>query len=291
LAHILAIVIERATGLAAYCAQSSQFVVPSLELFTTGFVLIFYRTVEKTQSPKGLILATAFFAGTGALHSYKIVALSDLGFKFTDVRIFLPALTITVILILLFFDLLLLAFKVNWRPVRRWMLRPKSAIDLFEVKYLHPYSNLPSRLFFFWLNPFLRQGYSRPLEIEHLGKLPESEKTNKHYQDFCGIFDSIIDKERGIISPCQLWKCYIKFCSPQWIFGGILRLFTDLVGFVAPLSVHVILTYISTTSTNGHRSTSNNQHLLNTTSLLDENRCVCNHCQIFVYIFLVIFVF
>jgi hypothetical protein len=50
------------------------------------------------------------------------------------------------------------------------------------------------------------------------------------------------------VSTGHLWRCYLKFTCPRWILGGVLRLLTDLVGFVAPLSVNVILTYVAHTN-------------------------------------------
>ena len=57
-------------------------------------------------------------------------------------------------------------------------------VDLKNVKYLHHYSTLPSRISFYWLTPLLWLGYKQPLEEEDLGELPPEESTNRQFQRF-----------------------------------------------------------------------------------------------------------
>ena len=46
------------------------------------------------------------------------------------------------------------------------------------------------------------------------------------------------------MSPAQLWSALLSFAGPQWSVGGILRLLTDGTGFVAPLALSAIVTYV-----------------------------------------------
>lgn len=53
-----------------------------------------------------------------------------------------------------------------------------------NIRYLHNYSTLPSRITFYWFTGLLRLGYWHPLEEEDLGELPEEEKTSTQLNRF-----------------------------------------------------------------------------------------------------------
>ncbi|CAG0912864.1 unnamed protein product [Notodromas monacha] len=247
---------------AAVCVQNSQMALPTLEALTALLFMVLMSVAERAAAPKCLLVATVYFFVDGVCRWHKVPELLSVGYAWTDARIALEFAGALCVAAVLLADVWLVCAVVYVRKFRRaedahmqhksiWSrLLPRrnlmdSAMDLFQVRYLHPFSNLPSRLFFFWLNPFLGKGFARPLEVDSLGKLPEGEKTRVQH----AVFTELLKKRAaGMVNPKQLWKCYFEFCCPDWILGGCLRLLTDFVGFLAPLSVNVILTYVAAQS-------------------------------------------
>ncbi|XP_046390100.1 ATP-binding cassette sub-family C member 9 isoform X2 [Ischnura elegans] len=128
--------------------------------------------------------------------------------------------------------------------------------------YRHAAANAFSKGLFYWLTPLLRLGYSRPLELEDLGRLPEEESTKVHFERFKQIFEE--EKKRSAKgSPLptsggrpkaafgkkvSLWRCYLRFCWPLFTLGGFLKLLGDSAGLVGPLAISVIIDYASASS-------------------------------------------
>lgn len=115
--------------------------------------------------------------------------------------------------------------------------------------YQHDRSNLPSRATFFWLNPLLLAGYWTPLEHRHLGPLPDEHKAAVLGRRIRRLL--LPDKTPG---SCQsgtnsLWRCYWSFSWPAILLGGLLKFFGDLVGYVAPLGIQVVVAYLNASST------------------------------------------
>ncbi|KAG8232068.1 hypothetical protein J437_LFUL011614 [Ladona fulva] len=132
-----------------------------------------------------------------------------------------------------------------------------------SVIYKHAQANAFSKAIFYWLTPLLRLGYTKPLELEDLGRLPDEEKTRCHFDRFHRIVEE--EKRRcakGITNSeaadggktkvpggkLSLWRCYFRFSWPLFTLGGLLKLLGDSAGLVGPLAISVIIDYISGTS-------------------------------------------
>ncbi|XP_071446866.1 ATP-binding cassette sub-family C member Sur isoform X2 [Hetaerina americana] len=134
--------------------------------------------------------------------------------------------------------------------------------------YRHAAANAFSKGLFYWLTPLLRLGYSRPLELEDLGRLPDEESTKSHFDRFKQIFDE--EKKRsakGTPPPpgggrskavferrVSLWRCYLRFCWPLFTLGGFLKLLGDSAGLVGPLAISVIIDYASASTTSTYEA-------------------------------------
>lgn len=108
--------------------------------------------------------------------------------------------------------------------------------------YLHNQSNLLSKATFFWLNPLLMAGFSTPLEQRHLGPLPEDYKASHLGEEIRKTLDTTTVKP-------SLWRCYWNFSWRAILLGGWLKFAGDLVGYVAPLGIQVIVNYVNVSAT------------------------------------------
>lgn len=114
--------------------------------------------------------------------------------------------------------------------------------------YLHGQSNLLSKATFFWLNPLLKAGFSTPLEQRHLGPLPDEYKASQLGQQIRRLLD---------VQTPNLWKCYWAFSWQALLLGGWLKFAGDLVGYVAPLGIQVLVNFVNSSSSNVTWTTSN----------------------------------
>ena len=115
--------------------------------------------------------------------------------------------------------------------------------------YLHGQSNLLSKATFFWLNPLLMAGFWTPLEQKHLGPLPDDYKAAQLNQQIRRLLDT---------KTPNLWGCYWTFSWQAILLGGWLKFFGDLVGYVAPLGIQVMVNYVGTNSTSSSNFTNMN---------------------------------
>lgn len=116
--------------------------------------------------------------------------------------------------------------------------------------YLHGQSNLLSKATFFWLNPLLMAGFWTPLEQKHLGPIPDDYKASQLSQQIRRLLDT---------KTPNLWRCYWTFSWPAILLGGWLKFLGDLVGYVAPLGIQVMVNYVGTNSSSSSiNSTSTN---------------------------------
>ena len=113
--------------------------------------------------------------------------------------------------------------------------------------YLHPASNLLSQATFNWLNPLLWRGYWKPLEQEDLGLIPASEKSIRLGNRLGRLIRQQI--ATAGLRRLSLWRCYWSFSWSCIILGGCLKFAGDLVGYVAPLGIEVIVNYLNASST------------------------------------------
>jgi hypothetical protein len=130
------------------------------------------------------------------------------------------------------------------QPVNKWC-------------YLHDQSNLPSKATFFWLNPLLWSGYWTPLEQQHLGQLPNEFRAAQLGQELRKCLDRQSANAGG-----SLWRCYWSFSWPAIVLGGLLKFSGDLVGYVAPLGIQYMVTYLAAQSDNisSNLDSSSSQH-------------------------------
>ena len=103
---------------------------------------------------------------------------------------------------------------------------------------------MPSKLTFFWLNPLLIKGFRKPLELEDLGRVPETETAKLLGHRFSRRL-----QQKRTDGALNLWSCYWSFSWPMIVLGGFLKLAGDLVGYVAPLGIKVILDYVNINDT------------------------------------------
>ena len=118
------------------------------------------------------------------------------------------------------------------QPVNKWC-------------YLHDQSNLPSKATFFWLNPLLWAGYWTPLEQQHLGQLPDEFRAAQLGQQLRKCLE-----RQNATGSSSLWRCYWSFSWPAIVLGGLLKFSGDLVGYVAPLGIQYMVTYLAAQSDN-----------------------------------------
>lgn len=107
--------------------------------------------------------------------------------------------------------------------------------------YKHENAHWYSRITFFWLLPLLKMGYKHPLEMEDLGKLPISESSMEQFAYFTETYNRNKEPDKN---P-SLWKCYFQCYWRNFFIGGILKFLGDMVGFVAPLGIAVIVEYVT----------------------------------------------
>ncbi|CAG7720775.1 unnamed protein product [Allacma fusca] len=141
--------------------------------------------------------------------------------------------------------LLVHTFYVHTRKA----LHQKVGIDLKNVKYLHSYSTLLSRVSFYWLTPLLCLGYRQPLEEEHLGELPPEEGTVHQFERFYEYFQAEKAKADSEARQLSLWKSMFKTLCSSIVISGIFRLAADCSGFVAPLGIKYIVDYAGSNAT------------------------------------------
>lgn len=103
--------------------------------------------------------------------------------------------------------------------------------------YLHGQANLLSKATFFWLNPLLVAGFCTPLEQKHLGPLPNEYKSSHLVQHIRCLIHT---------DTPNLWRCYWKFSWQAIILGGWLKFAGDLVGYVAPLGIQIMVNFVNT---------------------------------------------
>ncbi|GFT24066.1 ATP-binding cassette sub-family C member 8 [Trichonephila clavipes] len=122
---------------------------------------------------------------------------------------------------------------------------PEYKFDVSNIQYLHPYVNLFSQATFSWLLPLLKLGYQRPLELADLEGLPEDEKADHQFRRFNEVFmeEKLAAEKAG--RRISLWKCYWRTFWRTLFFGGIMKITGDVVSLTGPLSISLILAYVS----------------------------------------------
>ncbi|KAF6206403.1 hypothetical protein GE061_017636 [Apolygus lucorum] len=109
------------------------------------------------------------------------------------------------------------------------------------ASYCHDKAHWFSRVTFFWLTPLLKMGYSQPLELEDLGRLPLKETAFEQSEHFLQAYLN----SKGTRGDASLWRCYFHCYWKKFALGGLLKLAGDLVGLIAPLGMSVVIDYVS----------------------------------------------
>lgn len=128
---------------------------------------------------------------------------------------------------------------------RKWEV-PDSADNTETVQsYKLDRANLYSKATFFWLTPLLWVGYNSPLELEDMGELPMEEETEHQFKKFNDIYtnERIAAGREG--RRVSLWWCYFCSCWKLFALGGLFKLMGDCVGFVGPLGISVVISYVN----------------------------------------------
>ena len=138
-------------------------------------------------------------------------------------------------------NLTILCFGLNFlliliSCVHRWFIDHYSSIPHPYAKNVIPenkvYSFSESSLFakitFSWLYPILRRGYTCPLELADLEKLPEEEKAKKQFGDL----KKYINTERPTKS---ILRSSLKMNLTYILAGGFFRLLADILGYAGAL--------------------------------------------------------
>jgi hypothetical protein len=84
-----------------------------LETLTAVVLMAFYAVVEHTATPGALVLASGYFVTAGFCRAHKVSELVSLGYSLHHVRIFLEVAVCLIMLLVVFIDVLLFAFKVS----------------------------------------------------------------------------------------------------------------------------------------------------------------------------------
>ena len=114
-------------------------------------------------------------------------------------------------------------------------------------------ANLFSRLSFAWLTPLMRRGYEVPLCESDLPEIHQSDKALNVYSRFQKAWKVEIsrmtlskDHSDGLFSAPSLSRVYIKCFGGPFFFAALLKLCQDLLGFLQPLLLRELLTFLVT---------------------------------------------
>lgn len=100
-------------------------------------------------------------------------------------------------------------------------------------------ANLPSRFLFSWLTPFVLLGSRRPLESSDLGDvLPVDESARLGAALFAHLPSSAP-------TPRELMWALLRLTASDMAHAGAGKLVGDLLGFIGPLSVSGIITFVA----------------------------------------------
>lgn len=103
------------------------------------------------------------------------------------------------------------------------------------------YSHFLSQITFSWISPLLWFGYcTKRLQISNLGALSESDSCRAQYDLFQLNY-------KGCSK--SLWKCYFRTQRKFIILGGFLKLISDCLILIGPLSIRYVMDYLTVSGT------------------------------------------
>eukprot|EP01117_Protostelium_nocturnum_P001793 TRINITY_DN1224_c0_g1_i1.p1 TRINITY_DN1224_c0_g1~~TRINITY_DN1224_c0_g1_i1.p1 ORF type:complete len:1080 (+),score=410.48 TRINITY_DN1224_c0_g1_i1:135-3242(+) len=101
-------------------------------------------------------------------------------------------------------------------------------------------ANLLSRSFFSFLNPLLKLGYKRALEMEDLFSIPRvyrADTVNKKFEEQW-------EHEKNQTKP-SFWKVIFKSFGGRFVLGGFFKLGNDISQFAGPILLGMIVSFIA----------------------------------------------
>ncbi|CAL8071482.1 unnamed protein product [Orchesella dallaii] len=212
---------------------------PLVTLTAVSVLLAFYHQFERIGDSKYLLINVLFFMVSSIFFLTKLYLHLSQAPTLTVAHVQIVVNGVAVLASAILTALLIHTVIHEKRDGKQ--LPTKQRATSKNIRYLHNYSTLPSRITFYWFTGLLRLGYWHPLEEEDLGELPEEEKTSTQLKRFQVVYEDERDTNPG--STFSLWRCLFKTIWQSLLVGGLFRLLADFSGFIAPLGIKAIVEY------------------------------------------------
>ncbi|KAG8183008.1 hypothetical protein JTE90_017096 [Oedothorax gibbosus] len=219
-------------------------ITPISSLLSTFAAILYYHFVERLNRPKLLLVLFMFWPVAAILKLAKLVTLYGIGLEFKHMRVEVTWAVIVVYCVLTAIDATLVIIQKYFcdKPYHE---EPEYRFDVSNIQYLHPFVNLFSKATFSWLLPLLKLGYQRPIELADLEGLPEEEKADYQFRRFNEAFIEEKAAAEKAGRRISLWKCYWLTFWRSLCFGGIMKIMGDMASLAGPLSISIILSYVT----------------------------------------------
>ncbi|KAK3084802.1 hypothetical protein FSP39_019339 [Pinctada imbricata] len=212
-----------------------------IALISAILSIVFYHSVEQWNSPRFLLILLAYWSSALLLKIIKIISLDKNGMSTEHLRVWLKYIDTGLCAALTLVEIN--ALRVMKYAFFKKPKHVKTLAEASETKFVHRYVNFLSKCTYWWLNDFLREGFKKPLEMENLGKLPESEIAETQFLALQKAFDE--EKRRCANTNKQVCfhRVYLKAFWPMLALAGGLRLISDFLAFVGPYCIEHIINY------------------------------------------------
>ncbi|XP_063952974.1 ATP-binding cassette sub-family C member 9-like [Lytechinus pictus] len=117
-----------------------------------------------------------------------------------------------------------------------------------KMNYYEGYCNLPSSVFFWWLNSLFKMGYDSILEIKDLGNLNKTHTVHYNGGRFAKVLAEEQAKAKATGKDMNLYWVYLKAFYPGLIRGGIIKFFGDTSSFLSPYLISGAIAYATANS-------------------------------------------
>nr|XP_022339096.1 ATP-binding cassette sub-family C member 9-like isoform X1 [Crassostrea virginica] len=217
------------------------FIPPIIALIATVLTLVFYHNIEQWNSPRFLLIILAYWMSVLPIKILKGVSLYKNETSADHVRVWLTWTDVAIYAVLL-------TVEINLLRVQRYAffknpIPAKTPSDLGGSKFVFRHVNFLSKLTFWWLNGFLADGYRTPYEQEHLGHLPKDVQAESLYRNFKAVFEDELEKSKKKGKKLNFHKVYLRVFWKNLLLAGILRFFGDIIQFVGPWCIELIINY------------------------------------------------
>ncbi|XP_076544094.1 sulfonylurea receptor [Osmia lignaria lignaria] len=196
----------------------------------------FLHRATEIRDGFGTVFTAAIFATIGLSRAWKFTYLSRYGLSIEHVRFTTTA--ITAILCGTFAILDSYTLYLTTRKRKRYLIERTGNR---RIVYKHSEAPFLGRITFHWVIDLLSKGYSRSLDAQDLGQLPEEETAEKQFNKFRKIYEEQRERKRKL----SLWRCFWKRIWYPFAIGGFLKLLGDATTLVAPMTISKILDYVS----------------------------------------------